>query len=57
MNEPFEGMCGIDDLHEFSKESTAVLRKVESTPAQGFRLGMGWAQEVEYWEFGAFGRR
>jgi len=52
-------MCGIDDLHEFSKESTAVLKKGPSpTPAQGFRLGMGWAQEVEYWEFGAlWGRR
>ena len=56
MNEPFEGMCGIDDLHEFSKESTAALKKGPTpTPAQGFRLGMGHAQEVEYWEFGAFG--
>jgi hypothetical protein len=56
MNEPFEGMCGIDDLHEFSKESTATLKKGPTpTPAQGFRLGMGQAQEVQYWEFGAFG--
>lgn len=56
MNEPFEGMCGIDDLNQFSKESTAVLKKGPTpTPAQGFRLGMGQAQEVEYWEFGAFG--
>ena len=56
MNEPFEGMCGIDDLREFSKESTACLKKGPTpTPAQGFRLGMGQAQEVEYWEFGSFG--
>ena len=56
MNEPFEGMCGIDDLNHFSKESTATLKKGPSpTPAQGFRLGMGQAQEVEHWEFGAFG--
>jgi len=56
MNEPFEGMCGIDDLHQFSKESTASLKKGPTpNPAQGFRLGMGQAQEVEYWEFGAFG--
>jgi len=56
MNEPFEGMCGIDDLHQFSTESTAALKKGSTpTPAQGFRLGMGQAQEVEYWEFGAFG--
>ena len=58
MNEPFEGMCGIDDLREFSKESTACLKKGPTpTPAQGFRLGMGQAQEVEHWEFGAFGPR
>ena len=56
MNEPFEGMCGIDDLNQCSKESTASLKKGPSpTPIQGFRLGMGQAQEVEYWEFGAFG--
>ena len=56
MNEPFEGMCGIDDLHQFSKESTATLKKGPTpTPAQGFRLGMGQAQEVEHWEFGSFG--
>ena len=56
MNEPFEGMCGIDDLHQFSTESTATLKKGPTpTPAQGFKLGMGQAQEVEYWEFGAFG--
>lgn len=56
MNEPFEGMCGIDDLNQFSKESTATLKKGPTpTPAQGFRLGMGQAQEVECWEFGAFG--
>ena len=58
INEPFEGMCGIDDLDQFSKESTASLKKGPTpTPAQGFRLGMGQAQEVEYWEFGAFGPR
>ena len=56
INEPFEGMCGIDDLNDFSKESTATLKKGPTpTPAQGFRLGMGQAQEVEFWEFGAFG--
>lgn len=56
MNEPFEGMCGIDDLNHFSKESTATLKKGPTpTPAQGFRLGMGQPQEVEYWEFGSFG--
>lgn len=56
MNEPFEGMCGIDDLNQFSKESTASLKKGPTpTPIQSFRLGMGQAQEVEYWEFGSFG--
>lgn len=56
INEPFEGMCGIDDLNHFSKESTATLKKGPTpTPVQGFRLGMGQAQEVECWEFGAFG--
>ena len=56
INEPFEGMCGIDDLNQFSKESTATLKKGPTpTPVQSFRLGMGQAQEVENWEFGAFG--
>ena len=56
LNEPFEGMCGIDDLNYFSTESTATLKKGPTpNPIQGFRLGMGQAQEVEFWEFGAFG--
>ncbi|KAJ7653334.1 glycoside hydrolase family 5 protein [Mycena polygramma] len=56
MNEPFEGLCGRIDLSQNPPAQGSTLRKgTYPTPLQSFRLGMGEAQTVENWSFGAFG--
>lgn len=56
MNEPFEGFCGYPDLNRYPSEQTSTLKKgTFPTPAQSMRLGMGQAQTVDNWTFGAFG--
>ncbi|KAI0085925.1 glycoside hydrolase superfamily [Irpex rosettiformis] len=56
MNEPFEGFVGYPNLNAYPSEQTSTLKKGSfPTPAQSFRLGMGQAQEVDNWTFGAFG--
>ncbi|KAK7048020.1 glycoside hydrolase family 5 protein [Favolaschia claudopus] len=56
LNEPFEGLCGRKDLSVNPPAQGSTLRKgTYPTPLQGFRLGMGQAQTVENWSFGAFG--
>ncbi|ESK92278.1 glycoside hydrolase family 5 protein [Moniliophthora roreri MCA 2997] len=58
MNEPFEGLCGWDDLNVNPTAQGSTLKKgTYPTPAQSFRLGMGQAQTVEHWTFGMFGPR
>ncbi|KAG7095601.1 hypothetical protein E1B28_006330 [Marasmius oreades] len=56
MNEPFEGLCGWDDLNVNPTSQGSTLRKgTHPTPAESFRLGMGQVQTVENWTFGMFG--
>ncbi|KAG6810706.1 hypothetical protein H0H92_010669 [Tricholoma furcatifolium] len=56
MNEPFEGLCGWDNLSSTPQRQGSTLKKGSyPTPAQSLRLGMGQAQTVENWTFGAFG--
>jgi len=56
MNEPFEGLCGWDDLnHSPDKHSSTLKKGTFPTPAQSLRLGMGQAQTVDNWTFGALG--
>ncbi|KAK0493287.1 glycoside hydrolase family 5 protein [Armillaria luteobubalina] len=56
MNEPFEGLCGWDDLNVSPTQQGSTLRKgTHPSPAQSLRLGMGQAQTVDNWSFGAFG--
>ncbi|KAF9009613.1 glycoside hydrolase superfamily [Cyathus striatus] len=56
MNEPFEGLVGWPDLSKNPDKQGSTLKKgTYPTPAQGMRLGMGQAQEVENYKFGAFG--
>ncbi|KAF5318074.1 hypothetical protein D9619_012169 [Psilocybe cf. subviscida] len=56
MNEPFEGLCGWDDLNVNPVKQGSTLKKgTYPTPAQSFRLGMGQAQTVDNWVFGATG--
>ncbi|KAF5386870.1 hypothetical protein D9615_002083 [Tricholomella constricta] len=56
LNEPFEGLCGWDDLSSNPLKQGSTLKKgTHPTPAQSLRLGMGQAQTVENWTFGALG--
>ncbi|THH26751.1 hypothetical protein EUX98_g7434 [Antrodiella citrinella] len=56
LNEPFEGFCGYPDLNAYPSEQTSTLKKgTFPTPAQSLRLGMGQAQTLDTWTFGAFG--
>ncbi|KAJ6460885.1 glycoside hydrolase family 5 protein [Mycena sanguinolenta] len=56
MNEPFEGLCGRKDLGANPPAQGSTLRKgTYPTPIQSLRLGMGQAQTVDNWSFGAFG--
>ncbi|KAF6764617.1 glycoside hydrolase family 5 protein [Ephemerocybe angulata] len=56
LNEPFEGLCGWEDLNANPTKQGSTLKKgTYPTPAQSFRLGMGQAQTVEHWTFGALG--
>ncbi|KAJ6591361.1 glycoside hydrolase family 5 protein [Mycena sp. CBHHK59/15] len=56
MNEPFEGLCGWEDLMQNPPAQGSTLKKgTYPTPAQSFRLGMGQPQTVENWTFGTFG--
>jgi hypothetical protein len=56
MNEPSEGLVGYSDLLSLPTSQGSTLKKGPTpTPAQSFRLGMGQAQTVENWKFGAFG--
>ncbi|KAG5650300.1 hypothetical protein H0H81_012695 [Sphagnurus paluster] len=56
MNEPFEGLCGWENLSSNPVKQGSTLKKgTYPTPAQSLRLGMGQAQTVENWTFGAMG--
>ncbi|KAF8635625.1 hypothetical protein AX15_000264 [Amanita polypyramis BW_CC] len=56
MNEPFEGLVGWEDLNRNPQKQGSTLKKgTYPTPAQSFRLGMGQAQKVDYYNFGALG--
>ncbi|KAG6849910.1 hypothetical protein H0H93_003778 [Arthromyces matolae] len=56
LNEPFEGLCGWEALSSTPTSQGSTLKKGSyPTPAQSLRLGMGQAQTVENWTFGAFG--
>ncbi|KNZ77903.1 hypothetical protein J132_03179 [Termitomyces sp. J132] len=56
LNEPFEGLCGWDNLSIPPTRQGSTLKKGSyPTPAQSLRLGMGQAQTVENWSFGSFG--
>jgi hypothetical protein len=56
MNEPFEGLIGWDNLNVNPTQQGSTLKKgTHPTPAQSLRLGMGQAQTVENWSFGAMG--
>ncbi|KAF8881269.1 hypothetical protein CPB84DRAFT_1751212 [Gymnopilus junonius] len=56
LNEPFEGLCGWDDLSVNPQKQGSTLKKgTYPTPAQSMRLGMGQKQTVEHWAFGGTG--
>ncbi|KAM6500996.1 glycoside hydrolase family 5 protein [Amanita muscaria] len=56
MNEPFEGLVGWEDLNQNPQSQGSTLKKgTHPTPAQSFRLGMGQAQTVDNFKFGAMG--
>ncbi|KAH8992214.1 glycoside hydrolase [Lactarius akahatsu] len=56
LNEPSEGLVGYPDLLTLPTRQGSTLKKGPTpTPAQSLRLGMGQAQTVENWSFGAFG--
>ncbi|KAF9497220.1 glycoside hydrolase family 5 protein [Pleurotus eryngii] len=56
LNEPFEGLCGWQDLNVNPVKQGSTLKKgTYPTPAQSMRLGMGQEQTVENWTFGVFG--
>lgn len=56
MNEPFEGLCGWEDVQVNPTAQGSTLKKgTYPTPAQSLRLGMGQAQTVEHWTFGVTG--
>ncbi len=56
MNEPFEGLCGWEDVQVNPTAQGSTLKKgTYPTPAQSLRLGMGQAQTVENWTFGVTG--
>ncbi|THH21490.1 hypothetical protein EW146_g111 [Bondarzewia mesenterica] len=58
LNEPSEGFAGCPNLNVLPQHQTSTLKKgTTPTPAQSLRLGMGKAQTVENWTFGAFGPR
>ena len=54
LNEPFEGLCGREDITVIPKHQQ-LKKGSNPTPLQGMRLAMGEAQTCEYWEFGSFG--
>ncbi|KAF7972267.1 hypothetical protein HWV62_18594 [Athelia sp. TMB] len=56
MNEPYEGFCGYPDLNSTPTDQGSTLKKGSyPSPAQSLRLGMGQAQTVDNWKFGAMG--
>lgn len=56
LNEPFEGLCGWEDLNVNPTKQGSTLKKgTHPTPYQSLRLGMGQPQTVENWSFGAMG--
>ena len=56
LNEPFEGLCGWENLSSNPTAQGSTLKKgTHPTPAQGLRLGMGQAQTVDRYSFGPFG--
>ncbi|KAF8881304.1 hypothetical protein CPB84DRAFT_1828104 [Gymnopilus junonius] len=56
LNEPFEGLCGWDNLSVNPQKQGSTLKKgTYPTPAQSMRLGMGQKQTVEHWAFGGTG--
>ncbi|KAJ7198786.1 glycoside hydrolase family 5 protein [Mycena pura] len=56
LNEPSEGLCGWDDLSMNPPAQGSSLRKgTHPTPIQSLRLGVGQAQTVDNFSFGAFG--
>ena len=54
MNEPGEGYLGHENLNDYSSDQ-AMKKGTRPTPAQSMRLGMGIAQTVQNWSFGAMG--
>ncbi|KZP06566.1 glycoside hydrolase family 5 protein [Athelia psychrophila] len=58
LNEPYEGFCGYLDLNSPPTDQGSTLKKGSfPSPAQSLRLGMGQAQTVDHWVFGATGPR
>lgn len=56
MNEPYEGLCGYEDLRVLPTAQGSTLKKgTAPTPAQSLCLGMGQPQTVENWKFGSMG--
>lgn len=56
LNEPFEGLCGWENISSNPTAQGSTLKKgTHPTPAQGLRLGMGQAQTVDRYSFGPFG--
>ncbi|KAF8888271.1 glycoside hydrolase family 5 protein [Infundibulicybe gibba] len=56
MNEPFEGLCGWEDLSVNPVKQGSTLKKgTYPTPVQSMHLGMGQVQTLDCWTFGTFG--
>ena len=56
VNEPVEGLVAWEDLNQNpQKQGTTLKKGTCPTPAQSFRLGMGEAQKVDFYNFGSFG--
>lgn len=54
LNEPFEGLCGLEDITVVPKHQQ-LKKGSNPTPLQSMRLAMGQIQTCEYWDFGSFG--
>lgn len=54
LNEPFEGLCGLEDITVVPKHQQ-LKKGSNPTPFQSMRLAMGQEQTCEYWDFGSFG--
>src|SRR5258706_76775 len=54
LNEPFEGLCGLEDITVVPKHQQ-LKKGSNPTPFQSMCLAMGQEQTCEYWDFGSFG--